>query len=62
LHAWLAMPPAPHEYVGRDAIAAFLPSSSTWRPELSLRLSEIEANNQFAYAVCLDDARRVCWF
>lgn len=29
--AWLAMPPAPHEYHGRDAIAAFSRASAAWR-------------------------------
>jgi RNA polymerase sigma-70 factor (ECF subfamily) len=29
--AWLRMPPAPHEYQGRAAIAAFLRASAAWR-------------------------------
>jgi ketosteroid isomerase-like protein len=29
--AWLAMPPAPHEYRGREAIAAFLRASAAGR-------------------------------
>ena len=29
--AWLAMPPAPHEYHGAAAIASFLRASATWR-------------------------------
>lgn len=49
--AWLAMPPAPHEYHGREAIAAFLRVSTTervlggWR----LRLSPTRANRQPAF-------------
>jgi RNA polymerase sigma-70 factor (ECF subfamily) len=36
--AWLAMPPAPHLYIGKPAIAAFLRASAafrTWRYELT---------------------------
>ncbi|WP_433366590.1 RNA polymerase subunit sigma-70 [Actinoplanes sp. CA-142083] len=54
--AWLSMPPAPHEYHGHQAIAAFLRSSPTWRPDLSLRLTPTRVNTQPAYACRLDDA------
>lgn len=47
--AWLAMPPAPHEYQGRQAIASFLRTSATWRERLHLRLVPTRANNQPAF-------------
>ena len=51
--AWLAMPPAPHEYHGRTAIAEFLQVSPSWlRP---LTLMPARANNQPAYACYLDN-------
>jgi len=52
--AWLAMPPAPHEYHGPAAIAGFLKSSSTWRDDLRLRLVPAAANRQPAYGCYLD--------
>jgi RNA polymerase sigma-70 factor (TIGR02960 family) len=52
--AWLAMPPAPHEYHGPAAIAGFLESSSTWRDHLWLRLVPAGANRQPAYGCYLD--------
>jgi RNA polymerase sigma-70 factor (TIGR02960 family) len=48
--AWLAMPPAPHEYHGPPAIAEFLRSSPTWRPDLPLSLTPTRVNTQPAYA------------
>jgi RNA polymerase sigma-70 factor (TIGR02960 family) len=51
--AWLAMPPAPHEYHGSAAIAGFLKSSSTWRDDLGLRLVPAGANRQPAYGCYL---------
>ncbi|MEU4241274.1 RNA polymerase subunit sigma-70 [Actinoplanes sp. NPDC026619] len=52
--AWLAMPPAPHEYHGPEAIAGFLAASPTWR--YTLRLEPAGANRQPAFACFLDDA------
>ncbi|GIM93285.1 RNA polymerase subunit sigma-70 [Paractinoplanes toevensis] len=52
--AWLSMPPAPHEYHGREAIAGFLAASPTWRH--ALRLAETRANGQPAFACFLDEA------
>ncbi|MFC4465308.1 RNA polymerase subunit sigma-70 [Streptomyces xiangluensis] len=49
--AWLAMPPAPHEYHGTAAIADFLRASTAWRQGagLGIRLRAIRANGQPAY-------------
>jgi RNA polymerase sigma-70 factor (ECF subfamily) len=47
--AWLAMPPAPHEYHGRPAIAAFLRVSGAWRGARPLRLAPTRANGQPAF-------------
>lgn len=44
--AWLAMPPAPHEYHGPVAIAAFLRASATWRPGRRPLLVPTRANTQ----------------
>lgn len=52
--AWLAMPPAPHEYHGRAAIASFLRASARWRAPGTLRLLETRANNQPAFGAYLD--------
>jgi RNA polymerase sigma-70 factor (TIGR02960 family) len=43
--AWLSMPPAPHEYHGRDAVAAFLRASAQWRAGQSVLLPA-QANGQ----------------
>jgi len=51
--AWLAMPPAPHEYVGREAIAGFLRTSTEWRARRRLRLLPTRANGQPAFAAYL---------
>jgi len=51
--AWLAMPPAPHEYHGRPAIAAFLQVSGAWRGARRLVLVPIGANNQPAFGCYL---------
>lgn len=53
--AWLAMPPAPHEYRGRAAIAAFLRASATWRRTRRLRLVPTRANTQPAFGCFLTD-------
>ncbi|WP_211658675.1 RNA polymerase subunit sigma-70 [Phytoactinopolyspora halophila] len=57
--AWLAMPPAPHEYHGPTAIGAFLRSSATWRAGRRIRLVPTGANVQPAFGCYLagdDDA------
>ena len=46
LHESLAMPPAPHEYHGAEAIAAFLGASAVWRAGRRLRLRPTRANGQ----------------
>jgi RNA polymerase sigma-70 factor (TIGR02960 family) len=60
--AWLAMPPAPHEYHGPAAIAAFLRASAAWRigQGLRMRLDPTRANGQPAFACHLvgDTAER----
>jgi RNA polymerase sigma-70 factor (TIGR02960 family) len=48
--AWLAMPPAPHEYHGRAAIGEFLTASAHWRGPGRLRLAPVSANGQLAFA------------
>ena len=48
--AWLAMPPAPHEYHGPVAIAAFLRASTAARLPRRLRLVATRANTQPAFA------------
>ena len=51
--AWLAMPPAPHEYHGKPAIAGFLGVSSTWRGDRRMSLVPTRANTQPAYGCYL---------
>lgn len=51
--AWLAMPPAPHEYVGGAAIAGFLRTSTDWRDRRHLRLVPTRANGQPAFGCYL---------
>lgn len=46
--AWLAMPPARHEYQGANAIA-FLIASVTWRPARKFNLVPTMANRQPAF-------------
>ena len=41
--AWLAMPPARHEYRGRTAIAGFLRASALWHGRRGIRLLPIRA-------------------
>jgi RNA polymerase sigma-70 factor (TIGR02960 family) len=53
--AWLSMPPAPHQYCGPAAIAAFLRVSLTWAAgRLSLR--PMRANTQPAFGCYLVDS------
>ncbi|MDR8409718.1 RNA polymerase subunit sigma-70 [Nonomuraea sp. 3-1Str] len=47
--AWLAMPPAPHEYHGAAAIAAFLRAGAAWRAGRRLLLRPTRANGQPAF-------------
>jgi len=55
--AWLTMPPAPHEYQGPAAIAAFLTASATWRGDRRFVLHPAAANGQPAFAGSLHDPR-----
>jgi RNA polymerase sigma-70 factor (TIGR02960 family) len=54
--AWIRMPPEPHEYQGRSAIAAFLRSRVLWRDGRRVRLVPTRANGQPAFAYYIDDA------
>lgn len=56
--AWLAMPPAPHEYHGPGAIATFLRASARWRGRRHLRLVPTRANTQPAFACYLTQPDR----
>ena len=51
--AWLAMPPAPHEYLGPAAVAAFLRASASWRGRRHFRLVPCRANTQPAFGCYL---------
>jgi RNA polymerase sigma-70 factor (ECF subfamily) len=51
--AWLAMPPAPHEYHGVAAIAEFLTVSGAWRGPRRLLLVPTRANTQPAFGCYL---------
>jgi RNA polymerase sigma-70 factor (ECF subfamily) len=51
--AW-AMPPAPHEYHGPEAVAGFLRASAAWRAGRALRLVPTRANTQPAFAAYLE--------
>jgi RNA polymerase sigma-70 factor (TIGR02960 family) len=51
--AWLAMPPAPHEYHGPRAIASFFRASARWKDARTLRLIATRANNQPAFGMYL---------
>ncbi len=53
--AWLAMPPASHEYVGREAVTGFLRASTAWRARQGtrFRLLPVRANGQPAFACYL---------
>jgi RNA polymerase sigma-70 factor (TIGR02960 family) len=54
--AWLAMPPAPHEYQGRSAIAGFLGASRRGRAGRPFLLVPTSANGHPAFGVYLPDA------
>jgi len=53
--AWIRMPPQPHEYQGREAIAEFLRSRDIWRPGLGIRLVPTRANGQPAFGYYMGD-------
>jgi RNA polymerase sigma-70 factor (ECF subfamily) len=55
--AWLSMPPAPQEYRGIEAIAAFLGVSTAWRGDRPMRLVSTRVNGQpaFGYYLAGDD-------
>jgi len=53
--AWLSMPPAPHEYHGIDAIAAFLRASLDYRGDRRVHLLPARANTQPAFGSYLTD-------
>jgi RNA polymerase sigma-70 factor (TIGR02960 family) len=55
--AWLSMPPAPHEYHGPAAIAAFLRASSTARAGRRFQLMPTRVNAQPAFACYLESPR-----
>jgi RNA polymerase sigma-70 factor (TIGR02960 family) len=55
--AWLAMPPAPHEYHGIPAILEFLEVSGAWRGPRAMRLEPVRVNGQCAFACYIDGAR-----
>ncbi|MEA2295833.1 MAG: polymerase sigma-70 factor, subfamily [Solirubrobacteraceae bacterium] len=54
--AWLRMPPEPHEYQGRPAIAAFLRTRGIWRSGRDIRLVPTRANGQPAFGYYLSDS------
>jgi RNA polymerase sigma-70 factor (TIGR02960 family) len=56
--AWLSMPPAPHQYHGRGAIAAFLQASFGYRGERRVYLVPTWANTQPALASYLSGTDR----
>jgi RNA polymerase sigma-70 factor (TIGR02960 family) len=53
--AWLSMPPAPHEYHGTDAIAAFLRTSLAYQADLTIHFVPTKANGQIAYGSYLHE-------
>ena len=55
--AWIRMPPQPHEYQGRAAIADFLRSRPIWHGPNGIRLVPTQANGQPAFGYYVTDAR-----
>jgi SnoaL-like domain len=53
--AWIRMPPEPHEYQGRAAIAEFLRTREIWHGGRGIRLVPTRANGQPAFAYYLSD-------
>jgi RNA polymerase sigma-70 factor (TIGR02960 family) len=56
--AVLAMPPAPHEYLGTAAIGAFLRASTDWRGARRLLLESTRANGQPALSCYLIESEQ----
>jgi RNA polymerase sigma-70 factor, ECF subfamily len=54
--AWVRMPPQPHEYQGREAIAEFLSTRELWGEGRAVRLVPTRANGAPAFAYYLADA------
>ncbi|WP_198663992.1 RNA polymerase subunit sigma-70 [Jiangella endophytica] len=54
--AWLAMPPAPHQYLGAAAVAGFLRASAGWRAGRRYTRLATRANGQPAFGLYLDAA------
>ena len=54
--AWIRMPPQPHEYQGRSAIAGFLRMLGLWGAGGRVQLVSTRANGQPAFAYYLGDA------
>ncbi|MGY0231537.1 RNA polymerase subunit sigma-70 [Longispora urticae] len=54
---WLAMPPAPHEYLGLAAVTGFLRAGVDWRAGRRFRLQHTAANGQPALACAFEDGR-----
>ncbi|MGY4643659.1 RNA polymerase subunit sigma-70 [Cellulomonas sp. URHB0016] len=46
---WLAMPPLPHVYRGRESVGDFLRAAAGWRTGRRLMLTEVRANGQIAF-------------
>jgi RNA polymerase sigma-70 factor (TIGR02960 family) len=53
--AWIRMPPEPHEYQGRPAIAGFLHTRGIWRDGRGIRLVATRANDQPAFGYYVGD-------
>jgi RNA polymerase sigma-70 factor (TIGR02960 family) len=53
--AWLTMPPAPHQYRGLNAIAAFLRARASWRAPSRFTLVPTHANTQPAFGCYLTE-------
>ncbi|QFU91739.1 RNA polymerase subunit sigma-70 [Amycolatopsis sp. YIM 10] len=56
--AWLNMPPAPHEYQGRAAIAGFFTVFGAWRGRRRFRLIATRANTHPAFGCYLTEPGR----
>ncbi len=53
--AWLRMPPEPHEYQGRAAIAEFFRTRAIWRGGQKVRLVATRANGRPAFGYYVSD-------
>ncbi|MGC4944177.1 RNA polymerase subunit sigma-70 [Kribbella sp. DT2] len=60
--AWLAMPPAPHEYQGATAIAAFLRASADGRRGARLRLDACGCNHQPGFSCYFIGDDQIPWY